>query len=222
MCQQQRYRFKFKWTTQAVFYRMCFLLAICCSWQPRILRPLLRQPLGLEHTQAEFINVSKLLRWSSRILKCNQIFFWKWLMWKKPDLVGLDFSFEAASALILQYIFLMLLPTIYRLLLSTRNEKAKAKLESYRKKSFWGQKTLLLQVHKGVNFCGIDLWDRRAYSTSSQHHSIIEGFLLDYVIERFSISHWTLMTKKPILNFRKLDFVSLAFYLVFFYWSNPL
>lgn len=130
MCQQQRYRFKFKWTTQAVFYRMCFLLAICCSWQPRILRPLFRQPLGLEHTQAELINVSKLLPWSSRILKCNQIFFWKWLMWKKPDLVGFDFSFEAAPFLILQYIFLMLLPTTYWLLLS------KTKLER-RKKSFW-------------------------------------------------------------------------------------
>lgn len=171
MCQQQRYRFKFKWTTQAVFYRMCFLSAICCSWQPRILGPLLRQPLGLEHTQAELINVSKLLRWSSRILKCNQIFFWKWLMWKKPDLVGFDFSFEAASVLTLQYVFLTLLPTIYWLLLSTRNEKAKAKLESYRKQSFWCRMTFLLQVHNAVDFCGIDLFETDMLATLL--HSII-------------------------------------------------
>lgn len=83
---------------------MCFLLAICCSWQPRILRPLLHQPLGLEHTEDEFINVSKLLRWKSRILKCGcflmlSVFFGKWLMWKKPDLVGLDFISDEASEL---------------------------------------------------------------------------------------------------------------------------
>lgn len=47
-------------------------------------------------------------------------------------------------------------------------------------------------------------------------HCIIEGFLLDYAPEGFSVSHRTLMTKEPVFNFRELGFVSLAFYLVLF------